>query len=226
MSTEGVGRIGVLRDVNYTPKFGTNLLSVAELCDLGYTVIFEKHGWRIVDSVTFNLKGEGIRVGNLFWIDPKELKPPDIACSVVDCVVSGGVSADVHRSCVASTKPANNIVTWHQRLHIADDSLLKLSKFGLVDGLKLNKSDVYPSLSMCNACALSKMTRRQFRDGNVNARPEQFFIHIVSDVEGPVNPGGIHGEVYIISFIEVRSNFKWIYMMKTKDQSADKLLLF
>ena len=143
VSTEGVGRIGVLRDVNYTPKFGTNLLSVAELCDISYTVIFEKQCWRIVDAVTFNLKGERIRVGNLFWIDRKELKPPDIACSVVDCVVSGGVYAALNQLAI-------------------------LSKLGLVDSLKLNKSDVYPSLSMCNACALPKMTRRQFRDGNVN----------------------------------------------------------
>ncbi|MDR3678315.1 MAG: reverse transcriptase domain-containing protein [Flavipsychrobacter sp.] len=228
VSTEGVGCIGSLRNVNYTPKFGTNLLSIAELCDMGYTVMFEKHRWVVIDAVTKNVKGEGIRSGNLFWIDPKVIKPPDIG-RVDSSTVGVSVAVDgtmVQSSFVASTKPANNSLTWHQRLHVSDELVSKLSKLGLVDGLRLNKNEMYPTSSICNACALAKMQRRQFRVSSVNAKPDRFFMHIVSDVEGPIHPLGINGELYAISFIEVKSNYKWIYMMKTKDQSSQKLLLF
>ncbi len=179
VSTEGVGCVGVLCNVSYTPKFGTNLLSIAELTDMGFAVLFLKAKWLIIDASTFNVKGEGIRVGNLFWIDPKLIKPCDcVGGADVGCVadgVAGTVAGEV--SHVTSTHPANNNVTWHQRTHASDDLLDQLSRLDLVSGLKLSKEQMYRKTSICDACALSKITRRQFRSADVNA-PQIIFLCI------------------------------------------------
>ncbi len=235
VSTSGVGSIGSLNNVCFTPKFGTNLLSVSHLSDLGYDCLFKVDSWCVLDAKTMRVKGRGIRANNLYWIDPRDIEPPDVCeeslreseVSVPAIVCDGVSNSDVvNSSFVSSTKPANNSITWHQRLHCSDEHLAELSSSDLVIGLKLNKTQLIHDISVCPACTVSKIKRRQFRSTSVNLPPLQFFAHITSDVEGPIHPVGINGERYIVSFIDVLSDNKWIYTMKSKDECCDKFLLF
>lgn len=59
-----------------------------------------------------------------------------------------------------------------------------------------------------------------------HVKVESFFHEVNSDVLGPLQVQSICGHRYAITFTEVKSRYRWVYFMKTKDEALDKLKLF
>jgi hypothetical protein len=77
-NTEGVGTLDgkeMLGEVYYTPSFNVNLLSINHLSKLGYAVTFTDKEVIFIDKNTYEIKGKGFKIGDLFYIDIHNIKP-------------------------------------------------------------------------------------------------------------------------------------------------------
>jgi hypothetical protein len=77
-NTEGVGTLygkEMLGEVYYTPSFKANLLSINQLSKLGYAVTFTEKEVIFTDKSTYEIKGKGFKIGDLFYIDIHNIKP-------------------------------------------------------------------------------------------------------------------------------------------------------
>lgn len=126
---------------------------------------------------------------------------------------------------LVSTKPIESIQTFHQRTHLSYSHILSLSKQGLIDGLNLTKNIQHQNFDICISCAMAKMKRRPFIKIIKSNTPTRPFEQVDSDVE-EINPTGIRGERYIISFICTLTKYKFIYTMLHKNEAPMKLKLF
>jgi hypothetical protein len=85
------------------PKLNFNLISVGQLCDLGYEIIFSSSGCRVQDPRTGQLIGTGRKIGRLYELT--ELHIP-------------------HESNICAASTHSPIELWHRRL--AHSSIGKL----------------------------------------------------------------------------------------------------
>ncbi|KAG9446566.1 hypothetical protein H6P81_012694 [Aristolochia fimbriata] len=74
LSVSSVGSIctpsGIrLSDVLYVPKLSLNLISVGQLCDLGFHVLFTSSGCQVQDPTSGKVLGTGRKVGRLFELE-------------------------------------------------------------------------------------------------------------------------------------------------------------
>src|SRR5262249_47575007 len=119
----------IIENVYLVKGLKHNLLSISQLCDKGYKMIFEKDKCFAFDKNGMKLF-EGYRKKNIYLIKPNEME-------------------DV---CLLSMN--DNIFKWHKRLgHVNFNQLEKLSKKNIIRGLpKINiKHDI-----KCDICLKNK----------------------------------------------------------------------
>jgi hypothetical protein len=116
----GIGMIGKessnsIDQVLFVHGLKHNLLSVSQLCDKGYRVIFESTHCMVVESSTNEVKFLGKRQGNVYVIYLDELLDNDL--------------------CFVANQNEDSWM-WHRRLgHASMSVITKLSKYDLVKGL-------------------------------------------------------------------------------------------
>nr|KYP59134.1 Retrovirus-related Pol polyprotein from transposon TNT 1-94 [Cajanus cajan] len=142
---EGIGKISIQRkdgkhsyisNVLYIPKMKSNLLSLGQLLEKGYTM---------------TLKDKVLKV---FYVNDKLILKAPLSSNRTFKV---GIKVDGHQ-CLVS-RVAHKSWTWHQRYgHLNFKSLYMLSKIGIVTGLPTIKT---PN-ELCSECLTSKQTRNSF----------------------------------------------------------------
>eukprot|EP01040_Poterioochromonas_malhamensis_P011505 gene11505-12542_t len=204
------GSIAGINNIKYTPSFTENILSVTQLLTQGYSVVFTPKDSFITksgicdfdDKINFQLRN------GLFYLGKEELERLN----------------NPERCYLNSTKLASSLVTWHQRTHLSDDLLIKLSK-GYASGIEINDEIVAHKLSLCEDCALTKPEKNNRKRRLKRPIPKQNLEQIDSDIK-VVNIPGFGHEIYILSFRCIRSKFTWIYFLKHKNDAAEALSLF
>ena len=209
VESKGTGKLGNL-EATHT-DLSSNLLSIGQLCDVGYHVLFTRTHAIVSNGATKKTVCRGVRYQGLYFIGTKEVAKIPIP--------SGGAVAYL-----ASTTPLKGIDTWHARTHLSDDSLVKASK--IVDGVKLTKADLYSNPSICKTCAICKISRRQFKKKNHRPDPSGLFKLVSSDIGGPVTPVGMGGVNYMIVFVDEYSRYKYLYFLANKDEALEKFRHF
>jgi hypothetical protein len=68
-------------DVFHVPKLSFNLLSVGQLCELGYRLIFDSSGVYVQDPQMGQTLGTGRRVGRLFELSSLHLSIPGVSAA-------------------------------------------------------------------------------------------------------------------------------------------------
>jgi hypothetical protein len=158
VNTEGEGIIGRTK-ISYTPSFTQNILAINSLTDLDEVVVFSKrHGGFTVKESNFDFnvqkEKEMIRINEMYYInlndlrDKKERQPKPIK--------------NVTLASTANTHPTGSIILWHQRLHLSNNYIKRLSQLNLVKGLTINDYDMKRQLAVCESCMYSKFTRNSF----------------------------------------------------------------
>lgn len=110
---------------------------------------------------------------------------------------------------------------WHYRYgHLNVASLRQLSDENLVHGMKLK----FPNEINCAVCLKSKCTTKPFTHSQNRASNLLEIIH--TDICGPVNKDSIGGARYILTFIDDRSRFVFVYFLKNKDETFEKFREF
>ena len=181
----------LITDVLYVPDINQNLLSVGELVEKGYKVLFKNYYCLIKDgngSDLFRIRMKG----KSFVLNP--LEEEQIVFLVNE----------------------NTIDLWHKRLgHYHHQGLLQMKAKELVSGLP-NFDDRLPH---CKACQLGKKIRKPFPKSKWRATKMLQLMH--TDVVGPQRTTvSLSGSLYYVIFIDDFTRMCWIFFMKHKSKVA------
>ena len=177
-----------LVDVLYVPKLSYSLLSVSKAGESGKTTKFNETGCQIL-SKSHKLIAAATRIGSLYYLD---------------CLVKQQVNA-------AQCKE----VLWHRRYgHLGTQNLQKLAREKLVDKFDFDASKDF---DFCETCVKGKHHRSQFKsDGATPAKEPLGLVH--SDVCGKIGTKSLGGTNYFLTFIDDKTRYVWVYVLKTKDE--------
>ena len=83
--------------------------------------------------------------------------------------------------------------------------------------------DVSKEIHFCEPCAQGKHHRSRFPNGG-GKRSEEPLGLVHSDVCGKINAKSLSGAEYFVSFIDDKTRFIWVYVLKHKSQVFEKFL--
>ncbi|KAL5548818.1 hypothetical protein UlMin_004049 [Ulmus minor] len=196
----GKGTVGnssfpsLIEDVLLVENLNYNLLSVSQLCDKGFKVVFETSKCFIIDSFFGKTIFNGSRFENIFTIDVS------LAENVDKCFVS----------------ISNESWLWHRRLgHANMDLLNKLSTRQLVKGLP---SVSFQKDKICDACQFGKQIKSSFKSKKMisSKRPLEL-LHL--DLFGPMRTASLGGKFYVFVIVDDFSRFTWVLFLTHKNEA-------
>ena len=80
--------------------------------------------------------------------------------------------------------------------------------------------DPLRQLTFCEACPQGKQKRNKFTASNTRAEEALGLVH--SDVCGKMNVKSEDGTEYLLSFIDDKTQYTWVYPLRIKDQFFQK----
>ena len=191
VALESLSSLKYITDVLYVPDIDQNLLSVGQLIEKGFKVIFEDKWCMIKDA-----KGR-----DAFKV---KMRANSFALNLME------------EEQIAFSSSASNVELWHKRLgHFLHAGLLYMQKHNLVKGVPLLED----RLSDCVACQYGKQVRRPFPQTTWRATRKLQLVH--TDVGRPLKISSLNDNKYYIAFIDDYSRFCWIYFLKLKSHVAD-----
>uniref|UniRef100_A0AAV1TC70 Integrase catalytic domain-containing protein n=1 Tax=Peronospora matthiolae TaxID=2874970 RepID=A0AAV1TC70_9STRA len=102
----------------------------------------------------------------------------------------------------------------HDRL----DAIIEKTLVVGIDIMSVNKWE------LCNGCAPGKQTRSKFQLNTAErAKAVLEFVH--SDVCGPMQTATFSNKRYFVTFIDDKSRFSVVFLLRSKSEMLDKLVL-
>jgi hypothetical protein len=200
---KGLGKIAISPDHSISNVFliyslDYSLLSVSQLCKMGYNCLFTDVGvtvFRSDDSIAFN----GVLDGQLYLVDFNDNK------------------AKLDTCLIAKT---NMGWLWHHRLaHVGMKNLHKLLKGEHILGLT---NVHFEKDRICSACQVGKQVRVHHPHKNITTtdRPLKL-LHM--DLFGPIAYISINGSKYYLVIMDDYSRFTWVFFLQEKSQTQETL---
>jgi hypothetical protein len=203
----GLGRIAISNDhsifnVLLVEKLNFNLLSVAQLCNLGFKCIFGVDDVDIVSVDGSNLIFKGFRYENLYLVDFN--------------------TEEAHLSTCLLTKSSMGWL-WHRSLsHVGMKQLNKLVKHDLVRGLK---DVIFEKDKLCSACQAGKQVGNTHPLKSIMSTCKPFeFLHM--DLFGPTTYTSIGGNKYGFVIVDDFTRYIWVAFLVDKSDVYDTFKLF
>lgn len=167
----------------------------------------------LVDIVTNNLCGTAIVQNKLYYTNLSTIKPSTYLKQIY------------HQSNIADASPNDLWSSYHNRLHRPKSTIEKLIRHkNAIIGLNIEQSDIPTDIPQCLHCWKAQMDKIPINTAYPHGHPEDIVGgQVVTDICGPLSIVSIDGFTYIASFIDVYSNYKTIYFLKSKDAIADAL---
>lgn len=120
----------------------------------------------------------------------------------------------VQDNLMALNMSCDDLELWHQRLGHLNMQVVRKMIPGIIGKEKLE----------CKSCFQGKMARVTF--GLSNGRHKELFGLIHSDVCGPFEENAIGGYRYYVTFIDDKSRYTFVYLMRTKSEVFEKFKTF
>jgi hypothetical protein len=182
-----------LRRVALVQSLGYNLLSMSQLLDEGFEVLFRPGGSRILDS-RGDLVCKVVPEGQVFRADLSQ------SSGVERCILAGSSS---------------ELWKWHWELgHLSFDLLSRLSKLNLVLGLprfRLEKELV------CAPCRHAKMVASSHPPlTDVMTEHPCELLHM--DLVGPARVRSAGGKWYVLVVVDDYSQYVWVSFLEDKGE--------
>ncbi|GKB62114.1 retrovirus-related pol polyprotein from transposon TNT 1-94, partial [Tanacetum coccineum] len=205
--TEGYGSVNcngiTFTRVAYVNGLKHNLISISQLCDANYKVLFTK-----TQGTIYNQNDEVVLIAprrrDVYVIDMSSFNKESNACFF------------------AKASPSVNWL-WHKRLsHLNFKNINNLAKHNLVSGL--------PSLTFskdknCSACEKGKHHRASFKTKrSFSINKSLHLLHM--DLFGPVKPQTISHNKYTLVIVDEYSRYTWVFCLKKKSDAADCIMSF
>jgi len=202
----GVGDVGngtspLIENVFLVDNLKHNLLSISQLCDKGYRVIFESSKCLIENVCNNEVVFFGDRSENVYTIDIEKLTCKNQCLSALN----------------------DDSWLWHRRLgHASMHLLSKLSKKEVVRGL-LNLP--FQKDKICDACQFGKQVRSSFKSilEISTTRPLQL-LHM--DLFGPSRTTSLGGKHYAFVIVDDFSRYTWVIFLATKEEALKTFSYF
>jgi len=172
----GIGTIGncsiSINNVWLVDGLEHNLLSISQLCDNGYDVMFGKTNCTVINKDDKSIVFKGKRIKNVYKINFSELVDHKVIC-------------------LLSVNDKKWV--WRKRLGHANWRLIfKLSKLQLVKGVP---NIYYHSDALCGACHKGKIVKSSFKTKDIVSTSTPLeLLHI--DLFGPVNTASLYVSKY------------------------------
>jgi len=202
----GIGNVGkssslIIENVLLVSNLKHNLLSISQLCDKGFKVIFESNYCMIKDT-NDKMLFIAYRVDNVYTIDFNDICSQDVKC-------------------LAAINESSWL--WHRRLgHASMELLSNLSRHELVKGLPKTK---FVKDKICDACQLGKQIKSSFKEKKFisTTRPLQL-LHM--DLFGPNRVASMNGKVYAFVIVDDYSRYTWVLFLAHKDEAHISFVKF
>ncbi|HEV7736039.1 MAG TPA: DDE-type integrase/transposase/recombinase, partial [Chlamydiales bacterium] len=196
----GKGRKLKLTNALHVPDATLRLISIGKICDDGHKATFSKTRCHIYRN-DGKIMADGTRKAKGLY------------------TLSGLVAAiPGEKAYLARAVP--DLKTWHLRLgHVNYDTIKMMADKKMAKGMSINLSF---RLQECKYCNFGKQTQNPMpkkREGIKASKPLEI-VH--SDITGPEDVSSAGGAKYILNFVDDFSSMTWVYLLKTKDQAADK----
>jgi hypothetical protein len=168
-----------INNVYHVPDLKHNLLSVGQLIEHGYKVLFEGASCRICDKTpSRKLISEIHMIQNRMF--PLTLRTRNLI-----------------QTYAQSASTPNEAMVWHTRFgNLPFQSLSLLHKHSMVKGLPIFKEQNSP----CESCILGKNKRSSFPLSSTQSKQNLKLVH--TDLCGPMKTGSIGGIFYFLTFID------------------------
>jgi transposase InsO family protein len=179
-----------------------NVLSVSQLCEMGYNCLFTNKGVTVFRRSDGSYAFSCILKGKLYLVDfnPEEL--------------------ELDKCLIAKT---NMGWLWHRRLaHVGMRNLHKLQKEGHILGLM---NAAFKKDRPCRACQVGKQVGAQYRAKNImiTIRPLEM---LYMDLFGPIAYISFGGNKYGLVIIDDYSRFTWMLFLQDKSETQEVLKKF
>ncbi|CAN6560926.1 unnamed protein product [Malus baccata var. baccata] len=180
-----------IKEIMLVPGLKENLLSVGQMMEHGYYLVFEGIEVRIYEDFTCsNLVVKIPMKGNRSF--PLKLQP--------------GIQIAMR----ASVRQAAEI--WHRRLgHLNMNALMQLQEHDMVTGLP----GLRMNFTVCEGCVIGKHFRDVFPK-ETNWRAELPLELIYTDICGPMQTPTKAGNKYFITFTDDCTRMGWVYFLRNK----------
>ena len=198
----GLGKIALAHDNSITNVYlvetlGYNLLSVSQLCGMGYNCLFTNEGVTVFRRDNSSIAFTGQLRGKVYIVDFSMEKVEPKTCTVVKSDMGW---------------------VWHRRLaHVGMRNLAKLQKEGHI--LRLTNI-IFEKDRLCSACQAGKQIGAPHPAKNIltSTRPLKL-LHM--DFFGPITYISIGGNKYGLVIVDDFSRFTWcnspkIYQSKSR----------
>nr|KYP35823.1 Retrovirus-related Pol polyprotein from transposon TNT 1-94 [Cajanus cajan] len=182
-------KIGEIRDVYYVPDLKSNILSMGQLMEKGYSVLMKDRELQLKDKLGRLIAQVEMKKNRMYKL---ELKIVQDECMQLDLV--------------------DEAMKWHLRFgHLHFRGLTELVKKEMVFGLPKIEFEK----KFCEECVIGKHARTSFpRSSEYRAKEQLGLIH--TDLCGPITPESFSGKKYFVSFIDDFSRKTWVYFLKEK----------
>ncbi|GKA95361.1 retrovirus-related pol polyprotein from transposon TNT 1-94 [Tanacetum coccineum] len=200
--TEGYGLVNcngiTFTKVAYVNGLKHNLISISQLCDANFKVLFTK-----TQGTIFNQNQEVVLIA-----------PRRRDVYAVDLT---SYNEEINACFFAKASPSVNWL-WHKRLsHLNFKNINNLAKHNLVFGI--------PSDKNYSACEKGKHHRASFKTKrSFSIYKSLHFLHM--DLFGPVKPQTISHNKYTLVIVDEYSRYTWVFCLKKKSDAADCIMSF
>ena len=188
----GLGKVTISKDLSISnimlvESVSFNLLSIAQLCDLGLICTFSDSGVVVTSKEDKSLIFKGFRHGNIYLVD---FSSNDV--SLATCLFS------------------KNSMEWLWHRRIADIGMSQLNKTfkrGMVVGIK---DVIFDKNKLCSACQAGK----QFASSHpmkayLSTSRCLELLHM--DLFGPTTYKSLGGNLYCLVIVDDYSRYAWIF---------------
>lgn len=188
-----------LENTLYVPDLNANLLSVSKSAANGKPIIFG-------DTEAFIVR-------------------KDTGQTIASAKCHGGLyfMSTIHESSAFAKQEKATIMDWHCRYgHLNESDLNNLMKREMVNGFKIIG---HKNLPDCEICIKGKQTAIPVPKVSEDRKTKLLDL-IHSDICGPINCVSLGGARYFATFIDDKSRWVKVYMLKTKDEVKTAFLKY
>jgi transposase InsO family protein len=204
---KGLGKIAISPDHSISNGFlvdslDYNLLSVSQLCKMGYSCLFTDVGVTVFRRSDDSIAFKGVLDGQLYLVNFNDNKAELDTCLIAK---------------------ANMGWLWHRRLtHVGMMNLHKLIKGEHILGLT---NVHFEKDRICSSCQAGKQVGVHHPHKNVMTtnRPLEL-LHM--DLFGPIAYISIDGSKYCLVIVDDYSRFTWVFFLQEKSQTQETLKIF
>ncbi|KAJ0677880.1 putative RNA-directed DNA polymerase [Helianthus annuus] len=189
--------------INYVKQIDHNLLSVSQICDKKFSVIFDDAGCYVLKP-GFKIPQEWIllsapRVNDLYILD-----------------MSQAITTSAQVTCFVSKATEKESISWHRRMgHIHLRKMNHLVKNNLVNGVPVRSFHLQ---DICVSCQKGKQTKKSHPLKKINT-VSMPLERLHMDLFGPMKHKTTFGDAYCLVVTDDYSRFSWVSFMAHKSET-------